>query len=265
MKVTCDNNWEYTDVHIDIDCPYQEDYQMRMLGHNEIPGILRVKGTGRDGSSRYTYRVRNAGSMQKRFSEGSMRKEDVERFVLNLIETVEGLRNHLLDPDNLILMPELIFIEKERYLFCYLPAAGSVGNEPLCTAFHTMTEYFVQQLDYQDKEGILFTYKIHKETLRENYDLKSVIESCRKEELWAAGQSEQKKQEKVQRNSLPEDAIFSLNEEEEEDNIYRRNREEKLIREKPGRYHMIRKAVNRMKTGRWGEWDDLITEMDGQE
>lgn len=31
------------------------------------------------------------------------------------------------------------------------------------------------------------------------------------------------------------------------------------------RYGELRKVINRIRTGRWGEWDDLITEIDGQD
>ena len=130
-----------------------------------------------------------------------------------------------------------------------------------------MTEYFVKNLDYQDTAGILFVYKMHKETLRENYELKKIIEACREEEkAWEAEQRAKAKKE----SSLPENAVFSVNEDNEEkeaqqENRYQRKNDTELIKEKPVKYGLIKKAVNRIKTGRWGEWDDLITEMDGQD
>ena len=71
-------------------------------------------------------------------------------------------------------------------------------------------------------------------------------------------------------SSLPEGAVFLVNEDNEEEearqeNRYQRKNDAELIKEKPVKYGLIKKAVNRIKTGRWGEWDDLITEMDGQE
>ena len=57
MNVTYENNWEYMDIHVDLPVPYEENYQLRMLNHNNIAGLLKVKGSGRDGQSRYTYRT----------------------------------------------------------------------------------------------------------------------------------------------------------------------------------------------------------------
>ena len=52
MKITYENGWEYTDIHVDLPVPYEDNYQMRMLRVNEIPGLAAVKGSGLNGSSR---------------------------------------------------------------------------------------------------------------------------------------------------------------------------------------------------------------------
>ena len=49
MKVTYENGWEYMDVHIDLPGAYKENYQLRMLSQNDIPGLLKIKASGRDG------------------------------------------------------------------------------------------------------------------------------------------------------------------------------------------------------------------------
>ena len=49
MKVTYENGWEYMDVHIDLPGAYKENYQLRMLSQNDIPGLLTIKARGRDG------------------------------------------------------------------------------------------------------------------------------------------------------------------------------------------------------------------------
>jgi len=267
VNVTFENNWEYTDIHIDLEVPYKETYQIRMLNSNEISGLMKVKGSGRDGQTRYTYRINGGNSMQKEFAGKEMKKEDVVRFTKDLIDTVDDLREHLLDPDGLLLSPELIFIRDGRYRFCYLPISKAEERQPLCASFHAMTEYFVKNLDYQDTAGIFFVYKMHKETIRENYELKKIIEACREEEkIWKTEQKEKTKKE----SSLSEGAVFSVNEDNEDGEIqqektYQRKTDAELIKEKPVKYGLIKKAVNRIKTGRWGEWDDLITEMDGQD
>ena len=108
MNVTYENNWEYTDIHIDLEVPYKENYQMRMLNSNDISGLLKVKGSGRDGQTRYTYRINGGNSLQKEYSGKEMKKGDVGRVTKDLKETGGDLRENLLDPDGSLLSPELI-------------------------------------------------------------------------------------------------------------------------------------------------------------
>ena len=44
-----------------------------------------------------------------------------------------------------------------------------------------MTEYFVSRLDYRETEGILLVYRLHKETMQENYDLKKILDEYKKD------------------------------------------------------------------------------------
>ena len=267
MKVTYENGWEYMDVHIDLPGAYKENYQLRMLSQNDIPGLLKIKASGRDGQSRYTYRVNGGISMEKTFSAKDMKKEDIERFMKDLMETVDDIKEHLLDPDRLILKPEFIFIEKGRYRFCYLPEADIEERKPLCTSFHEMTEYFVKSIDYQDTSGIILVYKIHKETLKQHYDLKRIIEDSRTEEMeW----EKEKRSREEKREKFPDNATFLLNtdddeEDDEKEKKYQRTADTDILKEEKARYSPLKKVVNRIKTGRWGQWEDLIMEMDGQE
>ena len=65
---------------MDVENSYKEDYQMKMLIHNQIPFLLKVAGKGRDGKSRYTFYPGNSISMEKLYGRKEMKKEDVEQF-----------------------------------------------------------------------------------------------------------------------------------------------------------------------------------------
>ena len=182
MKVTYENGWEHTDIHIDLKLPYREDYQIRMLSANDIAGLIKVKGSGRDGDSRYSYRINGGISMEKQYSVCEMKRKDVERFIEDLLGTVEDVVGHLLDPDGIILTPDMVFIEGGKHRFCYLPVSReSMEKRPsLCRSFHQMTEYFVKKLDYRDTKGIFLVYRLHKDTMQEGFKLRKIIEECRR-------------------------------------------------------------------------------------
>ena len=268
MKITYENEWERAAIHVDMEMPYEEDYQMLMLSHNNIGSLLKVTGRGRDGQSRYTFYPGDAVSMEKRYSRQEMKKEDIERFTIQFMEMTDSVKDHLLDPDRILLMPELIFIKDGTYRFCYLPVRGQEKKKSLSASFHEITEYFVKKLDYQDTEGILLVYRLHKETLRENYDLKKILEEYRRDEY-----------HKEEYGGLPDSAVFCTDDEgrksyeskgherksHESKSYEQKTPDSEIIREDVPHYGPLGKAIRRIKEGRWGRWDDLITEIDGQE
>ena len=150
----------------------------------------------------------------------------------------------------------------------------------MCVSFHELTEYFIKKLDHRDTEGIFLIYKLHKETFRDSYDLGGILEEYR-EEASIRREKGQKKKVEVRRgkeeykdmtgegeegnSALSECAVFYAVEEEQEDDISKEPRDKHEIgqkkKQKNGR---IKSIVQRVRTGRWGRWEDLITEMDGQ-
>ena len=269
MKIIYENEWEHTAVHVDIESPYEEDYQMRMLSHNRINSLLKVAGNGREGQSRYTFYPGDSLSMEKQYGRQEIKKEDIERFTEQFMVMTDTLKSHLLNPDRILLIPELIFIKDGIYRFCYLPVCDTERKKSLSQSFHEITEYFVKKLDYQDTEGILLVYRLHKETLKENYDLRKIMEeyhkekSC-KEKLQKKHRSRNRSEPRQEKGELPDNAVF-YTDNEERDQYDQRKTEAGIIREERVRYGPLGKAVRRIKNGRWGRWEDLITEIDGQE
>lgn len=237
------------DIHIDLPIPYKDNYQMRMLETNEIPGIITVKGSGRDGHSRYTYRVKQGISIEKKYSIREMKQKDVEEVITAFTETAEAASGYLLDPAGFLLSPELIYTHDGKYSFCYLPVLQDEHRIPICSAFHQLTEYFVKRLDYHDTKGVFLVYRLHKETMKESYDLRRILEEYREEE------QEYEKDCGEAQGVIPQSAVFEVDIKNEEE--AGRKSEEK--NKKPG---LLKKTLSRLRMGRWGEWDDLITEID---
>ena len=281
LKISYEKGWDSICIHVDIPVPYEENYQMRMIRNNTIPHLSDTKGSGRDGTSRYTFRSEGGELMEEKYRSGEIHVEDVLSFTEQLLETADILTEHMLNPDRILLSPQLIFIEEKNVRFCYLPVENNSIMEGLGEAFHRMTEYFVSRLDYRETEGILLVYRLHKETMQENYDLKKILDEYKKdlherreEQKKIEDETDEIKQQishKIEEESrgISEEFIFFADEEGENlnnaENKYSEGKKDYCIREKTLSYGPVRKVINRIKTGRWGEWEDLITEMDGQD
>lgn len=261
-----------SEVIIDSSQPYQEFYSLRMLKNNRIPGLLQVRGCGREGASRYYYHTEGALSLEKKYKDRDLRAEEILKITRQFLVVTEWMKDFLLSPDGLLLSEEYIFEKSGKIYFCFLP----VHEKSWQLSYHELTEYFVRKVDYKDMDSVLLACMLHKETLKETYDLKQIIgqyeeeakqkkkqrlQEERKQERQEEKQVERTEPEQEEGTTLSETMIFQM---DEENGHYHRTRENLAVMEEK-RYGPLKKLAKRLKTGRWGEWEDLITEADDYE
>lgn len=256
MKIGYEKELNKVSLHIDLPRVYEEDYQIHMLRENSIPGLLDIAGCGMNGKSRYTYGVTGMMSMKALFKTSTIKKQDIVCFVKRLMDVVKGLKRYMLNADGLLLYPEFMFYSEDTWYFCYLPGRKKALGE----AFHVITEFFVTKLDYDDSEGIMLAYELHKATLEENYDLEKIMNEYTNHEKQRSAIKEEPERLCTQEGYMPEENIFSLEEEE-----YDPKADLETVREAGGWHIPWKKTMHRLKKRNWGSWRDLIFETDGQE
>lgn len=222
---------------------YKEDYQMRMIQANVIDGILPMKGRGVDGSSYYDYDVSGKISIKALFERSKISAKDIKLFLKQLKLTLNAVKSHLLNIHCILLKPEYIFYEDEKYYFCYYPLAE---NE-LWGEFHTLTEYLVKHADYEDKECVRMVFILHKETMEENYSIEKIIEECIKTEEPKA-EIKEEKEEKVKYDTA------------EHDWITEQEMGSSILKETDNLWTPMKRFLAKHKKPKWGDWDGLYIE-----
>ena len=157
---------------LETDELYKEDYQMRMLMENAIPGFLSVRGQGKDDKSQYRYEISGKISVKAKGEKEHWKFADLENFMRQFIQVLYAVKNYLLDVNCLSLDPGHIYVSDEIYYFCYCP--GLEGN--ILEKFHELTEYFVRETDYEQKEAVYLAYELHKASMEENYNIEYALE-----------------------------------------------------------------------------------------
>lgn len=149
----------------------EKDYQIYMLEENRPKGILPITVQGVGINTQYKYDISGKISIRALYEKAGIQFDEICSLVIQLTETIKHLEGYLLDPDRIILEPEYIFYEKNRFLFCYYPLHA--GN--LHQAFRELSEYFIRQVDCEDKTGICLAYELHRITTEENYCMDKAI------------------------------------------------------------------------------------------
>ena len=150
-----------SEIIIDSVQPYRENYQMRMLKNNRIPGLLRVSGCGMEGASRYYYHTGHSQSLETYYKNKDIRAEEILKLTRQFLSVMEKMKDYMLEPNYLMLSEKYIFEKNENYFFCFFPENEKTWQ----VSYHELTEYFVRKVDYQDLESIQLACMLHKETL----------------------------------------------------------------------------------------------------
>ena len=171
LNIQTEDRWDASCIHVDVPSLQKEDYQLQMLQNNRIRGLLELSVTGREEGSRYTYKTLNGASLEERYRMEAMEKKEILELTEQLLSLGEKVKEYLLDPNRILLMPQCIFKIRGEYNFCYLP----IEYQSFCEAYHGLTEFFVKKIDYKDIETVFLTCMLHKETMKNIYDLKVIL------------------------------------------------------------------------------------------
>lgn len=218
---------------------YREDYQMKMLYMNDIAGILPVKGRGIDGTSFYDYNVSGKVSMQAMYERSKFSGKDLRLFLNQFLLVMKEIEKYLLNIHCILLEPEYIFCEEEKFYFCYYPLA----HQDIWEKFHQLTEYFVKKTDYEDRESVRLTFALHKETMEENYSLEKIIKTC----------TEEKEEVNHEEKKMEYDTSFH-------DWMKEQHHGELIMEESDHMWFPVKKFLGRHKKPKWGDWDGLYIE-----
>lgn len=208
----------------------QEDYQIVMLRENDIDGILKTDVRYMDNQSHYYYDISGKTSFKTLHEKINLSYDVMKRLVENLLQTIQILRKYMLDANCILLEPEFIFCDQDKFYFCYYPTSQANAKE----AFHQLTEFFVREVNYKDEDGVHFAYSMHKMTMEENYSIEEIMRTL-------------VPQEKEEMGEDIEVAVIDYTERME-----KMVREDTLVEEKNDMWEPVRKFLERAKRRRMG-------------
>lgn len=149
----------------------QDDYQAVMLRENEIPGILRTDVRYIDNRIHYYYDISGKTSIKAIYEKVNLSYDDMKGLVWELISAIQNIQKYMLDGNCILLEPEMIFRDQEKYYFCYYPSCGQESRKE----FHRLTEFFVRKVNDKDEKGVHFAYTLHKATMEANYSIEEIM------------------------------------------------------------------------------------------
>lgn len=169
-----------------------QGYEARMMIGNTIEGLLKFRIKKTDNHTRFCYEITSKQPLSRLLESKSINAVQIRRLLLGIARTLTKMEDYLLTEEQILLDPDYIYVSPDEYqpFLCLIP--GKKGNFP--DEFSLFLQFLLGKVDHQDKEAVVLTYGLYRESLKENYGLDNLLRWLMKEgcpDVGSTGETEE--------------------------------------------------------------------------
>lgn len=157
---------------------YKECYRSKMLKSNKLEHFLPYDTQNLNGSIQFTYDISSKQSIESFYENSTIDYETIRHFIMSLKAAFDTLNNFLLEPDYIILQPNLIYmnITTKTLYFCYCPGEKNNFYESL----NNFLCYILSKINHDDNNSIILAYSLQQQSMTTNYTFDDLLEILNK-------------------------------------------------------------------------------------
>ncbi len=157
----------------------EEAYKIKMLENNPTPGILAPEIFVEAESCDCRFDIGGRKPMDLVFRTLCIDLRNLITILNSFVSACEAAAELMLDPGDLVLKPEYVFVDITDYkaAFPYLPGLGKKGTKQTESFF----EYMLNRVDYDDKKAVALLYDCYIIAMKEERGLPALKERIEKE------------------------------------------------------------------------------------
>lgn len=156
-----------------------EKDSMEMFRYNKIPHFLQFHTQKKDDAIQFFYDITGMQTLEQILEYQSLNYQFVKKILNSFDQACIQAANYMLTENDIVLLPELLFIHAElnEVVYCYLP-----GNQiHICIQFKKFMEYLMRHLDHKDKQAVQLVYGVYQQVAEEKSALHSVLKNAENE------------------------------------------------------------------------------------
>ncbi len=160
----------------DID---ENEYVLQMLLRAKLPSILPLSISTTDGIASLRAEVTGCTSIASRFLSVPLTGSDIRKILTTIRDVICRLPGYLLDPGDLCLEPECIFLGAggDEVLLCYVPHQSESDPDTI----RILADYFLKKLDHSDRAAADLVYSLYDRVAAEHYAAGDILQELLKE------------------------------------------------------------------------------------
>ena len=154
----------------DID---ENEYLLQMALHGNLPSLLPLSISTIDGKTVLRADVTGCTDIAARYRTVQLTGSDIRKILTTINDVIQKLPGFLLDPNDLCLEPEYIFLGPgaDEILLTYIPHLSESAPDTL----RTLSEFFLKKLDHSDRIAADLAYGLYDRVQAENYTAGEVL------------------------------------------------------------------------------------------
>lgn len=148
-------------------------YVVKMITENTIEGLIPCQERKMNGDAFLYYDITSRQSLQSILEAQPLQMCHLRKLFSGLKAVSEVMEKYLLNPEELLLMPEYVFVDMTAwdYAFVYYPGMQGENN----SSFQKLTEFFMQHMNSEDMKLVEAVYQMADLLNRQQFVLDEII------------------------------------------------------------------------------------------
>lgn len=179
MEISYHREMKNNYLMIEVEESREQGFEAKMLVGNTIEGLLKFRVRKTDNHCQFCYEITSKQPLKRFLETREIGEVQVRSLLLGIVQTLTRMEEYLLCEEQILLEPDLVYVDPENFQpgLCLLP--GKKGDFP--RELNEFLQFLLDKVDHQDKEAVVLTYGLYRESLKENYGLDNLMQWLMKE------------------------------------------------------------------------------------
>lgn len=157
----------------------REEFLLRMITENQIPGLLKVTRNQINAEGELYYHINGYMSFAEYCTKKQLGQQDVKRLLLTLQNILKQMEEYLLDADSLLLEPDSLFYStsKEAFGVCFYPFV----KRNVRSQIQDLGEFLLNHINHEEEKVVKMTYQFYRLTREGNFEISQVVDELIRE------------------------------------------------------------------------------------
>ena len=136
-----------------------DDFSERIFSYQDIRGFLPMEVRRINGEKELFYPISGKITLGQYLSQNNFDREDIRRFVQEILDMADRLEEYLLDCNGMALEEDLLFVDQKSGELEGVYAPGETTE--FVRALGGLLESIMEKMDHKNRELVFFVYGMH--------------------------------------------------------------------------------------------------------